>query len=440
MSGIGTAERPLLRRRNSAIFSFVAGLGIIAGLSLPAFGAPSAKEQADELFNSSQKAQADGYFNQATDGFRKFVKLYPRDERASWALVQVGDLQVQQSQERDAIPTFGEVIRDYPLSMEARLARSRLAQISEAVLEGIREQAKSATAEEDKMKALWEIGELYLVMQNYKQAAVAFQDLKRVATLESWRKKASSKLSEIVEARIKGTEIATPVPNQDEWLEIAQLSEVAESWSRASEYYQKLSEVATDPAKKAEYAIATSKALQHWGKYPKAYETAMMVVNSDVRGGLREEAYQCAGLALESSKEYAKALKLYDQFLTEADNEKAMAWAMLRRAFCLEHTGMNEAALNTYRDIIDRYPKEFTAPEALIGIGRIYEARREFPSARASYDRVIADYPESHKVVEAKSLLQALTAKEQDWERIKQELSKMSERYPKRERKDGEGM
>lgn len=438
MSGIGTADWSSLGRRTSAIFSFVGAFMLIC-IPVPQVFA-AAGEQADELFRTAQKAQEEGYFNQATEGFRKFVKMYPKDERASWALVQVGDLQVQQSMERDAIPTFGAVIRDYPASMEARLARSRLAQISETVLEGIREQAKTAPTEEDKMKALWEIGELYLAMQDYRQAAMAFQDVGRVATLESWKKKTSARLAEIVEVRIKETQAGTPVPNEAEWLEIAQLAEVAESWPSAAEYFKKLSEVASDPSKKAEYTIACARALQHSAKYQAAYETAMGVVNSDLRGGLREDAYQCAGLALESSKEYAKALKLYDQFLTEADNEKAMAWAMLRRAFCLERAGMNEAALNTYREIVDRYPKEFTAPEALIGSGRIYEARREFPAARTAYTRVTSDYPESHKVVEAKSLLQAMTAKEQDWERVKQELSKMSERYPKRERKEGEGM
>ena len=440
MPGTGRADGSSHVRRTAAIFSFVAGLVFLAGLSAGKVSAEDAKEQVDEVFNSAQKAQTEGNFNQAMEGYRKFVRQNPKDERAAWALVQVGDLQVQQGQEREAIPTFGLVIKDYPTSMESRLSRSRLVQISESVLEGIREQAKTATAEEDKMKALWEIGELYLSMQDYKQAAVAYQDVKRAATLESWKKKATAKLAEIVEVRIKGTESVTPVPNEQEWLEIAQLAELAESWVRAGEYFQKLSEISSDQAKKAEYSISTAKAYQHSGKYPQAYETAFAVVKSDVRGGLREDAYQSAGLALESSKEYAKALKLYDQFLTEADNEKAMAWAMLRRANCLERTGMTEAALNTYRDIVDRYPKEFAASEALIGSGRIYEARREFPSARTAYTRVTSDYPESHKVGEAKSLLQTLTAKEQDWERVKQELSKMSERYPKRERKDGEGM
>jgi TolA-binding protein len=113
---------------------------------------------------------------------------------------------------------------------------------------------------------------------------------------------------------------------------------------------------------------------------------------------------------------------------------------MLRKAYCLERMGSTATALNTYREIIERYPKEYTAPEALVGTGRIYEARREYPAARAAYNRVVGDYPDSHKVVEAKSLIQALTAKEQEWERVKAELGRLSERYPRRERKDGEGM
>ena len=401
---------------------------------------PAPKPEADALYAAAEKAQQDGYFNQSIDGYRKFAKAYPKDDRVPWAFIQIGDLLAQQSQERDAIAAYGEVIRVRPDSMEAKLARTRLSSITEGVLGSIRESAKSATVEEEKIKSLWEIGHIYEMMQDFQQAAVAYQDVKRATTMESWRKKANEKLAEIVEARVKRQESGPPVPDEDEWKAIAELAETAEAWPRASEYYRKLSEAASDPGKKAEYRLANARALQHWGKQEKAFTICTEVLNSDIRGGQREEAYQCAGTVLEGRKEYAKALKLYEKFLTEAENEQAAAVAMLRKAFCLERMGSADKALNTYRDIVDRYPKAYTAPEALIGIGRIYEARREYPAARTSYSRVVTDYPDSHKVVEAKSLIQALTAKEADWERVKAELGRMSERYPRRERKDGEGM
>jgi ABC-type branched-subunit amino acid transport system substrate-binding protein len=83
--------------------------------------------------------------------------------------------------------------------------------------------------------------------------------------------------------------------------------------------------------------------------------------------------------------------------------EEAPGRELFEKAEGLYRSNLPAQALEAYRRYLDRYPQGPMAPAALLKIGRLQAEKADFSSARTSFTRLIADYPDSALVDEAKT-------------------------------------
>jgi ABC-type branched-subunit amino acid transport system substrate-binding protein len=75
---------------------------------------------------------------------------------------------------------------------------------------------------------------------------------------------------------------------------------------------------------------------------------------------------------------------------------------LFSEAEMLYQANLLDQALEAYQQYIERYPQGPKAPAAILKVGMIHIAKSDYASARKSFMRVIADYPESALVGDAK--------------------------------------
>jgi tol-pal system protein YbgF len=67
--------------------------------------------------------------------------------------------------------------------------------------------------------------------------------------------------------------------------------------------------------------------------------------------------------------------------------------------------GQLQKAVNTFQELINKYPKSARIPTALYKMGIIYEEGGDRRTARFYYNQVIKDYPNSPEAALAKNKL-----------------------------------
>ena len=68
----------------------------------------------------------------------------------------------------------------------------------------------------------------------------------------------------------------------------------------------------------------------------------------------------------------------------------------------------NAEALAAFEVVLERFPASAKAPGALFKIGRLQQAAGSGAAARASYERILKDYPDSPAAGLARQRLQQL--------------------------------
>jgi tol-pal system protein YbgF len=67
--------------------------------------------------------------------------------------------------------------------------------------------------------------------------------------------------------------------------------------------------------------------------------------------------------------------------------------------------GQLQKAVNTFQELVNKYPKSARVPTALYRMGIIYEESKDLKTARFYYNQVVKDYPNSPEAALAKSKL-----------------------------------
>lgn len=71
-------------------------------------------------------------------------------------------------------------------------------------------------------------------------------------------------------------------------------------------------------------------------------------------------------------------------------------FALIRKAELLKQEGEINKAVETYQEVIQRYPEHILGSDALIELGKIAEERGEFKAAASHYRELLTNYPVSH--------------------------------------------
>jgi tol-pal system protein YbgF len=97
--------------------------------SEPAASAPEAiKNKEVELYEKALRSFRDGKYEDSIDGFKSFVKSYPKSDRADNAYFWIGDSYMGLKQYEQAILAFQDVVKRYPKGNKVPTALLRQAQ------------------------------------------------------------------------------------------------------------------------------------------------------------------------------------------------------------------------------------------------------------------------------------------------------------------------
>ncbi len=117
------------------------------------------------------------------------------------------------------------------------------------------------------------------------------------------------------------------------------------------------------------------------------------------------------------------AMALYDEVIKTLPNHEITAKAMYRKAGMLKSEKKYKEAIDTYRSVTRRFPKNLMAPESYLAIAKVYfdQSQGDYPDkdyleqARINYKRFKRDFPSEDRIIEVEALLvkmQDLYAKE----------------------------
>jgi TolA-binding protein len=396
----------------------------------------AASDEAEQALTDAQKLQKAGKTKDAAAAYERFLTGAGDDERAPWVLVQLGDLHAAESRVPEALGAYARVVKKYPDSVDARLARSRMTQLSAAAVNAARDKMKAARTDDERQQAQWEIGTIYEWGSDVTNAALTFREIKNTARQETWRKKAEAKLNSMVEAKIEEASKGPPVPDEDRWVEIATLAETAEIWGRAAEFHLKIADLVKEPEEKIKWRLKAADDLRQGGQVAKALDSFLEVLKLGPAGATLDDSTRGAGAAYETLGRWADAMKLYGGYLKATSYAETSAWAWLKLANTEQRTGQTEAALRDYHSLAGKYAKNTLAADALLAVAKIAEDSKDFEGAKNLYGRVDREYPDTPEATEAKVRLLTLPAKAAEWAKVQAEISKMSDKYSRRERKE----
>jgi tetratricopeptide (TPR) repeat protein len=92
---------------------------------------------------------------------------------------------------------------------------------------------------------------------------------------------------------------------------------------------------------------------------------------------------------------YGEAAGTYERYLREYPRGPFVFWAAVGQAYSLEGQQEWERAARVYEAAAERHAGTRLAAEALMGVGRCYEALARVSDARAIYAEIVRKYPET---------------------------------------------
>ncbi len=93
--------------------------------------------------------------------------------------------------------------------------------------------------------------------------------------------------------------------------------------------------------------------------------------------------------------DYGKAAEVYDQFLQKTPDHSMADLARLNRSACDEALERWEEARSGYASLLDANPGPHVTPQAALGLGRVLTAMGRETGARAVYEDVLLQHPDS---------------------------------------------
>jgi tol-pal system protein YbgF len=107
-----------------------------------------------------------------------------------------------------------------------------------------------------------------------------------------------------------------------------------------------------------------------------------------------KRAYDAA-LSLVNAKQFGPALDALAAFLVKWPDHPYADHAMYWRGECYFAQGDSAHAAEQFEGVVARFPAGMKAPDALLKLGMTYQKLGQAAQSRASFDRLLRDYPQS---------------------------------------------
>ena len=102
---------------------------------------------------------------------------------------------------------------------------------------------------------------------------------------------------------------------------------------------------------------------------------------------------------------YAEAISGFQSYLKIAQDSPLSDNALYWIGESYAGMGKRQNAVDTFRELIDKYPQSSKKPTALFKIGVLYEESKDSKTARTYYEKVLKEFPNSPEATLAKNKL-----------------------------------
>ncbi|MBN2190222.1 MAG: tetratricopeptide repeat protein [Candidatus Aureabacteria bacterium] len=113
--------------------------------------------------------------------------------------------------------------------------------------------------------------------------------------------------------------------------------------------------------------------------------------------------------------------KYIEVVISENDQHKSCE-ALFKLGNLYQEKGFYDKAVDVFRLIVDKYPRDDATVEALNRLARIYDFRGQLEKAEYEYSRIIFNYPESSLAVDAVPKMMSIFAKYSHDTRVEKEI------------------
>jgi len=348
---------------------------------------------------------------EAASAYERVKVFHPKSQLVPEALLKAGQLYRRIGDRENAKKNFRTIIQDYPSSSSVLAARLAIGEMyAEEGQTELAEREARRVAESDapsavKASALFSIGKLQvmnslfddaettfkLVITNYKKtlaaAAAAFElgKIKSAAhdyleAIEYFKKTSSDEAADDSLKAEALFEIGRAYLKQKEYNSAEKtFDKLTSQFPKSSLYERSLLEASRAALLNQEYKNALQKVKKLITTQNTRYKPNALLIAANASTGLRQ---------------YSEAIHYFNNFIESNPDATITPMVMLDLAHLYENQ-LNDyrKALNIYDQISQRYSQSNNIVEALIGIGQCQEYISDFDGALQTYKDVILRYP-----------------------------------------------
>ena len=385
--------------------------------------------RAKRLYREASRLREGGDYEGAIERFRGVISRYPSSEHAKLAsrslalivkemieaeaagLWTEAEKAVTEERYEAARDLYGEIIDRYPTSSFSRKARSRVKEIllafEDKEAKKVYQQALAYLKEEKLHRAIREFEKIILTFPHSEYAEPAKKGIARAKEalfeLQAERQyelaneyyrlkdydKALDEFHKVVAGYPKTTYARKAKAAIDEIARIFFDREAEEVYNLARRYY---SEGSLDKSFKEFQRLIDN---YPESEYRQAAAEAMVKISKQMVNEAAKELYD-RGRGYQKNEDYTQAIGEYEALLKRYPFSYWAPYAQYAKAesFYIDQADYRRAQAE-WTKVVDNFPTHELAPHALYHIGECFEKLKEWDRARATYKRLVEEYPQS---------------------------------------------
>lgn len=342
------------------------------------------------LFSSGLANARMKRWQEAIGPFRKVVETFPQSEHADDAVYEWAWCEKGMKRNPEAVERYQYLIDTYPDSELRQRAETEMAELTYgsgqydqaiAQLTGLLAGPADAAAKE---QALFRLGTAYYSKGDFEESAKTFETFARQhpdsGLLAAALFQAGESRMKVRETALasKHFQAASTITGLDPSLKESALLRLGEShgltrrWRESSDAYEQLLREFPESkwARNAHFGMAW--ALEKQGRFAQAIDAYRAVIDAERKDELSARCQFQIGECYFAMKQYDEAIRELAPVHTDYKHKDWAAKALLETGRVLDAKGDQAGAMETFRDVIRRFPDETAA---IVAKGRLDEMR-----------------------------------------------------------------
>ncbi|MBI4301461.1 MAG: tetratricopeptide repeat protein, partial [Chloroflexi bacterium] len=356
---------------------------------------PSATPEltAPQMLDAADKYQREGDYPKAIAQYLALLNIFPKAEAAPQAQLRLGQTYFWDTDYSIAAQTLETFLSAYPKDAAIPQANLYLAlsyqNLSEwgKALECYRALTETETDLTPYLRL--QMADIYLALDDYTQTIAELNKMVAASLPEPLVAEVPYRLAEAYFA-------LEDYPEALRWYERA-WSKVKDVGLKARARFQ-MGLIYLSLGRKGEAEAAFSEVMEN---YPRTEPAQLAVEKLRALGRDVDSDYR-SGLVYYYERDYNAAIGVFDRFLGLDTGGLAPTKALYYRGLAYDGLGDSSRAINEWERLVQNYPNDPWADDALWQIASTWEALNRYPEAALNYDRLGVSYPQSEYASKAR--------------------------------------